>query len=660
MPRQFILGMGAGQCGMNLLTEILQKQADTRITYEQWPVLPWLRKPGLPGIRERLARWNDTSSESIVGDVAAFYLPYVEEAIECNDSIRLVCLKRLRGEVIAGYVRNLNETCRVPTNHWSETPLEGWYHDPLWTQTFPQYPTSDREEAIGLYWDEYYERAEELARRFPTNFLLIDTDELTEMAGVRRLLDFVGIPRDTQIPIVGNRPKLPAEQSKSSPPPMRDPLDPKRCVVLVPFNGFIHPECEDALKELERRGYAVRRVGGYAAIDQGRNQMVTDALMAGFEETLWIDSDVGFHPDEVERLRSHPEAIVTGIYPQKGKRALASHIVPGTPNLTFGEGGGLIELLYAATGFMLIRREAYLGIQRHLQLPTCNERFGHAMIPFFLPLIRKIDDGHWYLAEDYSFCERARQSGFKIWADTRIRLWHVGWYRYGWEDAGIERPRFNSFTLNFSKPQGGQPTSDPMPIILERFAKQNAWPAERPDVPQPPERNWLFEGTKRALSETIPREATLIVEVGSWLGRSTRFLCELAPKSRVIAIDHWQGSPEHGRDPELVPLLPRLYETFLSESWEYRKQIIPVRTGSVDGLQRVASAGLVPDAVYIDADHSYESVMADLSVALDLFPKARIVGDDWDWEGVHRAVQTVADQRKLRVEVFGAAWRIVR
>jgi hypothetical protein len=27
----------------------------------------------------------------------------------------------------------------------------------------------------------------------------------------------------------------------------------------------------------------------------------TDALRDGFEETLWIDSDIGFHPDAIER-----------------------------------------------------------------------------------------------------------------------------------------------------------------------------------------------------------------------------------------------------------------------------------------------------------------------------------------------------------------------
>ncbi|HEX5444103.1 MAG TPA: hypothetical protein VFW87_09760, partial [Pirellulales bacterium] len=46
-----------------------------------------------------------------------------------------------------------------------------------------------------------------------------------------------------------------------------------------------------------------------------------------------------------------------------------------------------------------------------------------------------------YLAEDYGFCRRARQCGFKIYADTSIRLWHIGSYRYGYEDASAEITR---------------------------------------------------------------------------------------------------------------------------------------------------------------------------------------------------------------------------
>lgn len=41
---------------------------------------------------------------------------------------------------------------------------------------------------------------------------------------------------------------------------------------------------------------------GYAAIDQCRNQMATDAFAQGFAETMWIDSDIAFSPDDVDRL----------------------------------------------------------------------------------------------------------------------------------------------------------------------------------------------------------------------------------------------------------------------------------------------------------------------------------------------------------------------
>jgi hypothetical protein len=227
--------------------------------------------------------------------------------------------------------------------------------------------------------------------------------------------------------------------------------DPRKCVVLVPYSDHIAHPCEDALRELERRGYVVRRVVGYAAIDQGRNQLATNALLEGFEETMWIDSDIGFDPNSVELLRQHRLPIVGGIYPQKAKRAIACHILPGTPNLPFGREGGLHEILYAGAGFLLVRREVYLAIQNQLKLPTCNQRFGKPMIPFFQPMVRPGEDGHWYLAEDFAFCERARQCGFKIMADTTIRLWHFGTYGYGWEDAGVERQQHPSFTLNFSE-----------------------------------------------------------------------------------------------------------------------------------------------------------------------------------------------------------------
>ena len=228
-----------------------------------------------------------------------------------------------------------------------------------------------------------------------------------------------------------------------------DPLDPGRCVILVPYPGHIHPPCESGLRELERRGYTVRREGGIAAIDQARNHMATDVLLDGFEETMWIDSDVEFHPDSVDRLRGHGLPLVCGIYAKKGVRGFATHVLPGTPKIVFGQGGGLVEVLYPATGFLHIRRSVYLKVQQKHRLPLANERFGAPVIPFFQPLVHPIEDGYWYLAEDYAFAQRVRECGYKPAADTTIRLWHLGGYSYGWEDAGLERERTGSFTIHY-------------------------------------------------------------------------------------------------------------------------------------------------------------------------------------------------------------------
>lgn len=222
--------------------------------------------------------------------------------------------------------------------------------------------------------------------------------------------------------------------------------EPSRCVVLVPHQGRIVARCQSALLELERRGYVVRRVEGYSAIDAARNQMATDALKDGFDETMWIDSDVGFEPDDVDRIRQNGIPICCAIYPMKGRRSIAAHIIPGTKQIPFGAHGGLMELMYAGTGFLHVRRNVYEQIRDKLQLVECNTH-DRSLFPFFQPLVRSWRSGAWSLGEDYSFCHRARQAGIPIVADTRVRLWHFGEYGYSWEDAGIERDRYANFNF---------------------------------------------------------------------------------------------------------------------------------------------------------------------------------------------------------------------
>lgn len=220
-----------------------------------------------------------------------------------------------------------------------------------------------------------------------------------------------------------------------------------KTVVLVPVANTIEPECEASLSKLRARGFKVRVYRGASAIDQARNTMAYDALKDGFEKLLWIDADIGFEAEAIDRLLSHDLPFVCGIYAKRGGRSIACNVLPGTKELVFGQDGGLVEILYAAGGFCLVDASVYHQIREKLALPTCNAQFGNPVVPYHLPMVAESAEGPWYLAEDYAFCERARQAGFQIWADTRIRLRHIGRYAYQWEDAGAELNRHATFRL---------------------------------------------------------------------------------------------------------------------------------------------------------------------------------------------------------------------
>ena len=235
------------------------------------------------------------------------------------------------------------------------------------------------------------------------------------------------------------------------------------CVILVPVGGAIDRGCDDALKELERRGYPVWRVRGYSAVDAARNQMATDALSQGFDELMWIDSDVVFYPDDVERLRAHGLPFTCGLYPKKGPRQFACEFLPGTQNVRFGVHGGLTEIRYCGFGFTHTREVVYDRIKEQLDLPVCNLRFGSPLVPFFEPMVVPDPGGSWSISEDYAFCERARRCGFQVMADTRIRLWHVGSYRYGWEDAGSDKERYADYSFSLPVAASGESIAPPAP-----------------------------------------------------------------------------------------------------------------------------------------------------------------------------------------------------
>lgn len=185
------------------------------------------------------------------------------------------------------------------------------------------------------------------------------------------------------------------------------------------------------------------------------------------------------------------------------------------------------------------------------------------------------------------------------------------------------------------------------------------WPEQPPDVAPRPKEGWLRPDTARLLAIHLTDETRVVLEIGAWLGLSTRFIAERAPNANVITIDHWRGSPEQIRDVRFAPVLAVLYETFLVNCWKLRHRIVPVRMASVDGMHELARFGVCPDLIYIDGDHSYEAVHNDLLTALTLFPSAQVIGDDWDWPSVRAAVADICLGRNLAIDAHGTAWRLL-
>jgi hypothetical protein len=259
-------------------------------------------------------------------------------------------------------------------------------------------------------------------------------------------------------------------------------------------------------------------VPGFSAIDTARSQIATDAVARGFEELMWIDSDMEFDPAAVERLRSHNLPIVGGLYSKKGTRALASALFPETQKINFGEGAACLKSATPPPAFSIPSgRSISTSSGTATCLPVCNLQFNKPLVPFFMTMVveveeeedRRSDVGgqkpegawagahatgsvadthspthhspqpdvggqspfaadhlamvpdsqkgtvpgatrHWYLSEDFSFSHRARQAGYKIFADTTIRLGHIGRYSYAWEVAGMTMPRFGAFEFHVS------------------------------------------------------------------------------------------------------------------------------------------------------------------------------------------------------------------
>lgn len=201
---------------------------------------------------------------------------------------------------------------------------------------------------------------------------------------------------------------------------------PEDCLILVPCANGVEFQTDESLRILEQqKGYRVWRVPGWSAIDQCRSFMAYDAIcVRGYKSILWVDSDIEFDPNDVDKIIARNLPIVAATYPFKGTSNPTC-----LPREAAQSEQELVQIDFAATGFLYTKAEVFFKIKEKMHLPLCNIDT-NPMVPFFQPMVFW-ENGRWhYVGEDYSFCLRARKSGYNIILDNSIKLGHIGKLTY--------------------------------------------------------------------------------------------------------------------------------------------------------------------------------------------------------------------------------------
>jgi cephalosporin hydroxylase len=145
------------------------------------------------------------------------------------------------------------------------------------------------------------------------------------------------------------------------------------------------------------------------------------------------------------------------------------------------------------------------------------------------------------------------------------------------------------------------------------------------------------------------------VECGAWLGKSSSYLCDCAKdRINVFVVDSWLGSDNEINTSHALAVEKDIYDIFLENMGN--RIFKPIRKLSKEAAIDFKDGGC--DIVFIDMNHSYESVLEDINIWL---PKVKIggylAGHDYnivDWPFVVRAVNENFATKDLTI--IGDCW----
>lgn len=184
----------------------------------------------------------------------------------------------------------------------------------------------------------------------------------------------------------------------------------KTILIAVPTNKYIEPETFKSIYDLEvPPGYITNFQFFYGyQVDQIRNLIAHWAV--NFDYLFSVDSDIVLPRNALSRLLSHDKDIVSGLYIQRKHNIHALELYRNGINVPYNDikGLGLVEVDSCGFGCVLVKSNVIKDI-------------GYPQFVYKSAIDHKDT-----VSEDTYFCHKAKELGYRVYADTFIQCNHIG------------------------------------------------------------------------------------------------------------------------------------------------------------------------------------------------------------------------------------------
>lgn len=184
----------------------------------------------------------------------------------------------------------------------------------------------------------------------------------------------------------------------------------KTILIAVPTDKYIEPETFKSIYDLEVPPGHNLTFQPFISdqVDQIRNLIAHWAQH--YDYLFSVDSDISFKPDTLKKLLAHDKDVVSGLYIQRKPGQHILELYNNGINISYNsiKGKGLIEVDGCGFGCVLVKSQ----VIRDIGYPqfVYKSAIDHANT----------------VSEDTYFCLRAKEKGYKIFADTSIHCGHHG------------------------------------------------------------------------------------------------------------------------------------------------------------------------------------------------------------------------------------------